>query len=69
MYSVAVPAVAGTSEVNTMPEDGTDRITKEQAADQGICYYVNDGCESDAVVLLHDRFPLCEKHYRKVIEA
>jgi len=47
----------------------TERITKEEAADKGICYYVNDGCENDADVLLHGRFPLCEEHYRQVIEA
>lgn len=46
-----------------------ERVTKEEAADQGICYYVNDDCENDADVLLHGRFPLCERHYSQVIEA
>jgi len=45
------------------------RVTKEEAAERGICYYTNDGCEKEAEVLLHGRFPLCEDHYRQVIGA
>ncbi|MFW5950366.1 MAG: hypothetical protein ACOCR6_03375 [archaeon] len=61
-----------------LPQEGCDqarlvtdggRVSKKEAAERGICYYTNDGCENDAEVLLHGRFPLCEEHYRQVVEA